>query len=320
MDTRFRRASRILRITALAALLAGIASCSAITGVNGSGAAIPQGSQAGAGAGGAGVGGGVPVAAYRPAQVVFHQVALPDGDVVTVAAFTGDVRFVLHCGPDDPGCPGVLHLKAGPAISPAERPYLIAAFNGGFKAFSHGGGVVQEGYVLRPLVAGRASLVIYRSGAASIGVWGQDFPPRRSQVYSVRQNLGLLVSGGQPTAEAATPRKWGSTINGAVSVPRSAIGQTASGELMYAASMVATPMDLAEALAQSGAQIGMQLDINPQWIQLAYAQRAGSRLLAGVPGQHRPADQYLVGWTRDFFTVLATSLPVPPPAGTRIVP
>jgi len=27
--------------------------------------------------------------------------------------------------------------------------------------------------------------------------------------------------------------------------------------------------------------------------------------MAEVAGQYRPADQYLVGWTRDFFTVLA---------------
>ena len=53
----------------------------------------------------------------------------------------------------------------------------------------------------------------------------------------------------------------------------------------------------------------MELDINPEWVQLDAAARPGGPLSAGVPGQHRPATQYLTGWTRDFIAVQA-----PPPA------
>lgn len=49
----------------------------------------------------------------------------------------------------------------------------------------------------------------------------------------------------------------------------------------------------------------MELDINPEWVQLDTARRPGGPLASAVPGQNRPADQYLVGWTRDFITVLA---------------
>jgi len=76
---------------------------------------------------------------------------------------------------------------------------------------------------------------------------------------------------------------------------------------MYAASMSATPYDLADALARSGARIAMELDINPEWVQLDTARRPGGPLAAAVPGRNRPADQYLVGWTRDLITVLAPS-------------
>jgi hypothetical protein len=64
-------------------------------------------------------------------------------------------------------------------------------------------------------------------------------------------------------------------------------------------------VDLAWALARMGARVAMQLDINPQWIQLAVAARPGGPLTAEVPGQNRPANQYLTGWTRDFIAVLA---------------
>jgi len=60
----------------------------------------------------------------------------------------------------------------------------------------------------------------------------------------------------------------------------------------------------------------MELDINPEWVQLDVAHRPGGPLTAEVPGQYRPADQYLVGWGRDFFTVVAAtsgSPAAPPP-------
>jgi len=49
----------------------------------------------------------------------------------------------------------------------------------------------------------------------------------------------------------------------------------------------------------------MELDINPEWVQLDAASSPGGPLTAAVPGQHRPAAQYLTGWTRDFIAVLA---------------
>ena len=69
--------------------------------------------------------------------------------------------------------------------------------------------------------------------------------------------------------------------------------------------MSATPADLAEALVRAGVRSAMELDINPEWVQLDVARKPGHQLTAAIPGQGRPADQYLAGWTRDFITVLA---------------
>ena len=110
------------------------------------------------------------------------------------------------------------------------------------------------------------------------------------------------------------PGLWGATLGGGAYVARSAIGQDAGGDLMYAASMSAVPADLATALARHGARIAMELDINPEWVQLDAAGRPGGALTAEIPGQYRPSDQYLAGWTRDFFTVLASP---GSPAGTQ---
>lgn len=239
-----------------------------------------------------------------PARVTFRRVTTSDGSVITIATFHGDVRYVLHDGSADPG-KAVGQVRAGPRVSRAERPRLLAAFNGGFKLTSLAGGYEQERHVARPVRRGLASLVIDTSGQARIGVWGHGVPVPGESVYSVRQNLWLLLQGGTPTAQSARWWRWGGTVGHLEYVARSALGENAAGELMYAASMSTTPADLARALARAGARTAMELDINPEWVQLDAATRPGGPLTAEIPGQHRPATQYLTGWTRDFITVLA---------------
>jgi hypothetical protein len=247
-------------------------------------------------------------AASVPApQVAVSEVRTADGSIVTVATFRGPVQYVLHNGSRDPGPAAAGLVRAGPAVTGAERRRLLAAFNGGFKLGAGAGGYVQEGHVISSLRGGYASLVIDRSGRARIGIWGHGLPAPGEAVYSVRQNLQLLVDDGRPTPAAADWGLWGATLGGREDVGRSALGQDAAGDLIYAASMSTTPYDLADALARGGARVAMELDINPEWVQLDTAHRPGGRLTAAVPGQNHPAGQYLVGWTRDFITVLASS-------------
>ena len=244
-------------------------------------------------------------------QVTISHVRTRDGSVVTVATFGGPVQYVLHNGSADPGPAAAGLVHAGPAVAGTDRQRLLAAFNGGFKLGVGAGGYEQEGHVISALGSGFASLVIDRSGRARIGVWGRGVPAPGEAVYSVRQNLQPLVAGGQPAAAAADWGLWGATLGGGEYVARSALGQNASVDFIYAASMSTTPADLADALAHSGAVIAMELDINPEWGQLDTARTPGGPITAAVPGQARPADQYLVGWTRDFIAVLA------PPAGPQ---
>ena len=247
-----------------------------------------------------------PVAPPAPVpKVVISRVRTADGSVVTVASFRGPVRYVLHNGSEDPGGAAAGLVKAGPAITGAERHQLLAAFNGGFKLSAGAGGYEQEGHVISPLRGGLASLVIDRSGRARIGIWREGVPAPGEAVYSVRQNLQPLVLHGHATQDAADWGLWGATLGGGEYVARSAVGENAAGTLLFAGSMSATPEDLADALVRRGARIAMELDINPAWVQLDVARRPGGPLRAAVPGQYRPADQYLLGWSRDFIAVLA---------------
>jgi hypothetical protein len=249
-----------------------------------------------------------PKPAPKPAvpHVTVSEVRTADGAAVTVAVFHGPVRYVLHNGSLDPGWAATeAGVTAGSVVGATERKQLLAVFNGGFKLSAGAGGYEQEGHVISPLLTGYASLIIDRSGQARIALWGYGAPAPGEAVYSVRQNLQLLVEHGQPTPAAADWYSWGATLGGGEDVARSALGQDAAGDLLFAGSMSASPEDMAQALAARGARIGMELDINPEWVQLDVAGHPGGPLWAAVPGQNRPADQYLWGWSRDFITVLA---------------
>jgi hypothetical protein len=236
-----------------------------------------------------------------------RNVAVPNGPVVTVVRFrAGQVRFNLHIGSQDPPTgTAVLGPEAQSAVSAAETPQLLGAFNGGFKANAGAGGVEVDGQTLTPLVAGLASFVIDTNGTGRIGVWGSTVPVPGEQVSSVRQNLPPLIEGGAESAQIGNVTQWGAVLHGVEATARSALGEDAAGDILYAASAASLPIDLVTALADDGATVAMELDINPEWVQLDLAPTAGGSLVAVVPGQSRPADQYLVGWTRDFITVLA---------------
>jgi hypothetical protein len=239
------------------------------------------------------------------AQVTVTHVRTADGSLVTVAIFRGPVHYVLHNGSVDPGSLAAGLVRAGPVVAGSERRHLLAAFTGGFMLNNRVGGYEQEGHVISPLQRGVASLVIDRSGQARLGIWGHGLPALGEAVYSVLQNLPPLVYRGRPVATAADWRLWGPTLGGGEYVARTSVGEDSSGELIVAASMSTNPADLADALIRNGARFAMELDINPEWVQLDTATRPGGPLTAAIPGQIRPADQYLVGWTRDFVAVVA---------------
>jgi len=251
-----------------------------------------------------------------PTGVIADQrnVTVPDGRQVAVLRFrAGQVRFNLHIGSQEPPRGAtILGPLSENAVSAVERPYLAAAFNGGFKVNAAAGGVEVGGQVLTPLINGFASFVIDANGAGHIGVWGSSVPAPGEQVVSVRQNLSLLIADGSLSPEIGSIAPWGDTLHGIAATARSALGQDLNGDLLYAGAMAALPSDLGAALLQDGATVAMELDINPYWIQCDAAPTPGGPLVAIVPGQNRPASQYLDGWTRDFITVL-TPGPAPSP-------
>jgi len=221
------------------------------------------------------------------------------------------LRATLYSGSQIPG--GGPYADTAP-VSPQAARTLVAAFNSGFLMSNAEGGYYTEGRMVVPLRPGAASFVVYRDGTATVGEWGRDVT-MTPDVVSVRQNLDLLVDGGQPAPglNANDTTKWGFTLGDNVYVWRSGLGVTADGALVYVGGPGLNITDLANLLVRAGAVRAMELDINTDWVDFAtYAPvpptapaspANGTNLLPGMAGT--PARYFATWWARDFITMSA---------------
>lgn len=218
-----------------------------------------------------------------------------------VAWMSRRLRFTLHPGYQDPGTSGM----SQPATIPqAQLRGLAASFNGGFKLKDAAGGYYDHGTTAGPLVPGAASLVVYRDGHATVGVWGSQVSMSPSVAF-VRQNLKPLITGGVVASnlDSNVQASWGTTVGGSLAVWRSGLGVTASGDLVYVGGDALSVSALADLLHRAGAVTAMQLDINKAWVSFMwYGHNAASVTPHKLGDFQRPADRYLGPVSRDFVT------------------
>ncbi len=198
-----------------------------------------------------------------------------------------------------------------PQITPALAKTVAAAFPGGFRVnggtVGNRGGYYDDGRAAGPpapaLRDGAASLVIYQDGTTTVGQWGRDVS-LTSNVKSVRQNLDLLVDGGNvnPTCSSDSSPTWGYTIGNDAFVPRTALGVRKDGSLIFVNSPAVSVCSLGQLLKSAGVQRGMELDINYDWSIGYYFTHDGGQVQSHVsrPTQSKGADHYFSPQSRDF--------------------
>ena len=214
------------------------------------------------------------------------------------------VRFELHPGSVDPG--GSWRFASSLASLQAQKG-VIAAFNSGFRlpGGQSRGGWYLDGKTVQPLRDGAASFVIYRDGHADIGAWNRDVR-MTPNVVAVRQNLDPLIDNGtiNPTVDENNTLAWGYTLGAAKYVPRTGVGITKDGAIVYAAGLTNT-RTLAQIMRQAGCVRAMELDINYEWAVYDYFTRTAGELVPHklTPDEQQPADHYFGTSSRDFFAV-----------------
>lgn len=206
--------------------------------------------------------------------------------------------------------PGKGPFKYTAPISASVSRSMVVAFNAGFRLQDAGGGYYTDGRLIKPLRNGAASIVIFKDGTMTMGMWGRDLK-MTNQVASVRQNLDLIVDGGKtvPGLAAQNTSKWGKTLGGTFNVWRSGLGVTKDGALVYVGGPALSISDLANVLVRAGAVRGMELDINTGWVQYSIFHGAigtslnGSNATTLLGSMESPSRYFANWWNRDFFVM-----------------
>ena len=186
-------------------------------------------------------------------------------------------------------------------IPDGARPHLVAAFNGAFKVEHGRFGAVEGGLVLVPPQTGLATVAIDRRGRAAFGEW--DATRFGEPWFDLRQNLRPLVAAGRVNPRRV--RDWGEVVASLddARTPRSAVGLTADGVLVYAWSSATSARLLGEAMRRAGVQFAMHLDMNPGHTGVELYQRTATGLQAtpGAPEMDFRPRRWLEVDARDFF-------------------
>ena len=231
-----------------------------------------------------------PEAAY-PRQVAYA--AWIDVSRVHLELYAGRVQ-PLFAGP------------RGPMEVPQSlRKNLLATFNSGFTTKGAHGGFAVHGRTLVPMRTGQGTLIEYTDGRVELQTWTGGSNVGTDVVFA-RQNLPLLVDGGQPNPTLHDDSKWGFTLGNTVRVWRTAIGIDSAGNVMYVAAPGQTATSIASAMVRLGAVRALELDINSAWPTFnIYRGAGGAGASKLVPNPRRPATRYFTPDDRDFFVVYA---------------
>jgi hypothetical protein len=240
------------------------------------------------------------------APAIYTAFFRPDSRYPSVVAGVAWIRARGTCAHLMAGTrePGGSRWPGGARVAPGDVSTLIATFNSGWKLTDTRGGFYLAGQSKGHLADGLASLVIDRSGVATVGQWARDVT-MSPQVVAVRQNLALIVDHGRPVAGLAANRgrRWGSFENQHQYTWRSGVGVDAGGDLVYVAGANLTLETLAVALADAGVVRAMELDIHSALVSFAsWAPSSAQHVVPTklLPEMSRPADRYLAADQRDF--------------------
>lgn len=213
------------------------------------------------------------------------------------------VSFTLHPGFQVPGDSGWAEENQIPGPL---RGSVLATFNSGFTMVDARGGFWQRGKGVNDLRPGGASMVLNDDGTLDVRAWEGGAPG--PGIHSVRQNLILMVNGGELTPEVTNSQvtsEWGATIGNAAFVWRSAVGVRNDGTVIFVAGPAMNIQSLAKIMKAAGSVRAMQLDINPSWTNyITYTQDNGQITPHMFPDGAQPnPSRYLTPSTRDFVGV-----------------
>lgn len=186
----------------------------------------------------------------------------PRVTVTIVAVDLARVGLGMVAGRSEPANPRIKVASRSGKIPVERQDALIAAFNGGFKVKDGRHGMMVDGVVYAPPVAGSCTVAVAKDGGVRVAPWERI---AQGDTAAYRQTPPCLIDAGtlHPFLDGKHIHDWGAPFGGKAHVRRSGVGIDASGHvLFYALGEDVTPRQLAESLKRAGAVTAAELDIN----------------------------------------------------------
>jgi hypothetical protein len=200
-----------------------------------------------------------------------------------------------------------------PGVVPeSDRPKLVAAFNGGFKAEHGQFGMMVDGRELLAPKRNSCTVAATRDGTLRIGNWA-SLESGAGELAWWRQTPGCMFENDvlHPGLRSPDTKNWGATLDGNTVIRRSAVGLSSDGKTLFVGiSNSTTARAMAFGMHQAGAVSVAQLDVNfsfPRFVVYQPDPETGElTALGAVKGFLHEPDEYLGrASTRDFFYVTA---------------
>jgi hypothetical protein len=263
-------------------------------------------------------GDGIWVAVPDPARpdgpVLLHKTLIhpdrrrPWAELFVVAIDLPQTRLYAVAGTIEPRAEakGLPYRRRG-LIPESDRPALLAAFNGGFKAEHGHYGMTVDGITLLPPRDRACTIAAYHDDDVRIGTWAALSATEDKMVFW-RQTPSCIVENAalNPGLSNEESISWGAALGGGTVVRRSAIGLNADRTVLYmGVSNATTARAIALGMQHAGASHVAQLDINWSYPRFVMFRRSSSGEYQGFglfEGFAFQEHEYISrAATRDFF-------------------
>jgi hypothetical protein len=249
------------------------------------------------------------------ASALYRTIVHPDAEraYAELFVFALDLnQVIVHAvaGSVEPQNPELRAGVARPGVVPsADRPRLIAAFNGGFKAEHGQFGMMTDGRELLAPKPKSCTFAARADGSLEIATWSTL--AKTPQTFSWwRQTPGCMIEDGvlHPGLRNSDSTNWGATLEGKTVIRRSAVGLSEDGRTLFIGiSNSTTARALALGMQHAGARDVAQLDVNfsfPRFLLYRDTDSGELNAVGAVRGLLYQKDEYLGrASTRDFFYV-----------------
>jgi hypothetical protein len=238
----------------------------------------------------------------------------PYAAVAIVAMDLREIDLEMVAGTEEPESTRVPRSHRPGVVPDADRPTVMAVFNGGFKAMHGDFGMRVGKDTFLPPRASSCTVALLPDEDIEIRTFS-EIEDDEPHMVAFRQTPPCLIERGEPNKRLLNEftKNWGASVDGETIIRRSAIGLSRDKRfLFYGLGDAVSARSIGDALLAAGAYDAAQLDVNsayPRFMLVAHGpagKAADSLELTDplIPDLHyRPTEYVVTPEPRDFFYI-----------------